>query len=289
MGNVSASSTSSEPEPGPGQELGQRRKQDQKEEPNSHRKQTGRLFHVNYADRRFYQSQKRSTESALQRGGFDYAWSLSRHDLDDDFVARNHDVLALQRGAGLWLWKPYVVFRVLNDETLREGDFLFYADSGSEWIGPVDPYMTHMNATNADVLLFQLTGDGLNERNYTKPFTRQALSCTQQECLNSRQIQGSFLMCRKSGRSLSFAREWLELAQNPLLLTDDDPNFIHHRHDQSILSLLAKKPDAAKRFHIAVVPDPSQYGNFHRTSMTAKRTNQFPALIQILDHTRSSA
>lgn len=92
------------------------------------------LFHVNYADQRFVEAQKRSTQSAVDVGGFDYVWSLCREDLDAEFVNKNKTLLATPRGAGLWIWKPYVVHRALSDSRMKNNDFLFYSDSGSEWV-----------------------------------------------------------------------------------------------------------------------------------------------------------
>jgi hypothetical protein len=59
-----------------------------------------------------------------------------------------------------------------------------------------------------------------------------------------------------------FVTEWLTYAQDSRAITDDAnvlglpnyPEFHDHRHDQSILSLLAKK------WNLTLYPDPSQWG-----------------------------
>jgi hypothetical protein len=61
---------------------------------------------------------------------------------------------------------------------------------------------------------------------------------------------------------MNFVSEWLTYAQDSRAITDDNnvlgstnyPDFRDHRHDQAILSILAKK------WNFTVYPDPSQWG-----------------------------
>jgi hypothetical protein len=61
---------------------------------------------------------------------------------------------------------------------------------------------------------------------------------------------------------MTFVSEWLTYAQDSRAIMDDNnvlgstnyPDFRSHRHDQTILSLLAKK------WNLTVYPDPSQWG-----------------------------
>ncbi len=65
---------------------------------------------------------------------------------------------------------------------------------------------------------------------------------------------------------MAFVSEWLTYAQDSRAITDDKnvlgkPNyddFRENRHDQTILSLLAKK------WNLKIYPDPSQYGKTKR-------------------------
>lgn len=62
---------------------------------------------------------------------------------------------------------------------------------------------------------------------------------------------------------MSFVSEWLTYAQDSRIITDDKnifgldnyPGFRGHRHDQTILSLLAKK------WGLTIYADPSQWGS----------------------------
>jgi hypothetical protein len=87
------------------------------------------------------------------------------------------------------------------------------------------------------------------------------------EYVHSMASVASYIFVRKSTQSFSFISEWLTYAQDSRALTDN-PNvlgkknydgFIDHRHDQSIVSLLAKK------WKLIQYTDPSQWGeNFSR-------------------------
>ena len=70
------------------------------------------------------------------------------------------------------------------------------------------------------------------------------------------------MVVKKSLASMTFVSQWLAYAQDSRAITDDDnilglgnyPDFRGHRHDQTLLSLLAKK------WGLTVYPDPSQWG-----------------------------
>jgi hypothetical protein len=61
------------------------------------------------------------------------------------------------------------------------------------------------------------------------------------------QIGATVIILRKSRRSIEFVKKWREYCENPQILTDlpsqtkNHVDFIDHRHDQSIISLLYYK------------------------------------------------
>ena len=44
----------------------------------------------------------------------DFYLPYSFKDLDDDFVAKNKELLSKPRGAGYWVWKPYIILKTLK-------------------------------------------------------------------------------------------------------------------------------------------------------------------------------
>eukprot|EP00961_Rhodomonas_salina_P273499 3695546-Rhodomonas_salina.1 len=47
--------------------------------------------------------------------------------IDADFALRNRHILQHRRGAGFWLWKPFLLNRTLHG--MEEGDLLMYVDA----------------------------------------------------------------------------------------------------------------------------------------------------------------
>lgn len=231
---------------------------------------------VNYANWRYHIARKLNTHSGLAVGGFDKVFAYGPRDIDSAFYRRNKKILQAEKGNGYWLWKPYCIKKAL--EKINYGDYLFYSDAGSYFIQSihqllVSPYL------DQDLLVFELPHP---EVQYTKRDAFVLMDCDADKYVRSKQMLASFSLWRKSDFTLAFVDDWLNFAQEERILTDDEntcgfenyPEFIAHRHDQSVFSLLSKKH--------GIVPyrDPTQFGN--------EVLDQYPnsAYGQILVHTR---
>ena len=229
---------------------------------------------VNFATARFFEAQQLNAATGLNVGGFDRVISYSPHDIDQDFRIRNRAVLRSWTGAGYWLWKPYFIKRALS--LLNEGEFLFYCDSGSHFIAHIDPLIELVLRTGQQLLPFELQ---LLERSYTKRDAFILMECDLPRFFDTRQRLASFILLRKSPFAVAFVDEFLELAQDPRLITNsknrlgpDYPDFVAHRHDQSIFSLLTK------RHGLIAYRDPSQWGNDCRKEFS---TSSYSQLIEL--------
>jgi hypothetical protein len=232
---------------------------------------------VNYADLAYFKAQKLNTRTGLKTGGLARGVEYGRQHIDAAFYARNARVLSLRGGAGRWLWKPYVVLKALREE-MRDGDVLFYCDSGAHFVASAAPVIDLcVKQTEKPVIVFELAPDYLN-REYVKRDCFYYMGMDRAPYPDMTHILASFLVMRKSPFALRFAEDWLRYAEDPRILTEtpntcglpDYSGFIQHRFDQSILSLLARK------YEVATVPDISQWGNERRP----------PEIPQIIQHTR---
>ncbi|MSP95319.1 MAG: hypothetical protein EXR00_08615 [Alphaproteobacteria bacterium] len=222
---------------------------------------------INYADQAFLQAQQLGIKTARAIGGFDRSLAMGRQDLDPAFVERNRAILDAPRGAGYWLWKPHLILKTLR-ETMEEGDVLFYADAGCHFVGSAGPVveLCRRQPDETPLLLFSHEPAQHKNRAWTKRDCFHYMGLDAPPFLDAGQVAGTFLACRKTKGGLAFIEEWLSYAQDPRLITDapnecglpNYPEFQDHRHDQSILSLLAV------RHGIATVPDISQWGNGRR-------------------------
>lgn len=194
-------------------------------------------YFINYASNGFLNSQKIGLDSA-KSFGFDVQ-GYSPDDIDEEFKIKNSEILTSKRGGGYWLWKPYIILKKLNE--INHGDYLVYMDSGAKIIKNVDNILRMID--HKGMLNFSMVqktskwtkGDcffHINEKNID-------------DYKDSNQMQATYLFFRKNDICVNFVKKWLDLCTIPSLIMDT-PNmmasnysdFIDHRHDQAILSLL---------------------------------------------------
>ncbi len=178
--------------------------------------------------------------------GFDDCRSYGPDDLAPDFARRNAATLAAGRGAGYWLWKPYIVARTLAE--LADGDLLFYADAAMHFVNPVAPLVDLLDRHALDLLIL---GESFAEAQYTKRDAFVLMRADTPQFVGTPQRFASCFMLRKTAWADDFAARYLAFAEDDRILTDrantcglpDYSDFIAHRHDQSIFSLLSKQAD----------------------------------------------
>jgi hypothetical protein len=197
-------------------------------------------IHICYANNKYYESQKKCSDSAVNIGGFDKSIKYNINDLDSNFKQKNSYILMQQRGAGYWLWKPYLILKTLMN--ISENDTLVYTDSGMYFVKETISYLSKFNN---DVVSF--TTCGLNKQ-LCKRDAFILMNLDTIEYTNSPQRIASILLFKKTNNSLNFVSEWLKFCEDPRIITDmpntkqkNYPEFVDHRHDQSVFSLLAQK------------------------------------------------
>lgn len=211
---------------------------------------------VNYADKSFYESQKLNSNTGLEIGNFDKCISYKRNSIDKDFLKKHKDILNIEKGAGLWLWKPYIILETLNNS--NEDDIIFYCDSGSIFIKSMNPIFELIKEHNIVVFDVPKEEAGYKEAEYTKKQTFINMDCFYQDYLLSNQREGGFVGVLNNEKSRKFVSDWLSYCCIPENINDECKDeleiFKEHRHDQSILSLLSKK------WNIKAFEDLTQWG-----------------------------
>jgi hypothetical protein len=216
---------------------------------------------VNFANNNFYGSQARLNASA-PKFGIDKIFSYQEKDIiGTEFYQKNQEILDMPRGAGYWIWKPYIILGALSK--VNENDIVVYSDSGIEIIGHLDP-LFEICHKQGGILLFQTHGH-LN-RTWTKRDCFVLMDADSAEYWDAQQLMGGFSIFLKNERNIKFVEEWLHYCCNKNIVTDipnvcglaNLPGFRAHRHDQSVLSLLSVK------HNIEIYRDPSQWGNTNK-------------------------
>ena len=201
-----------------------------------------RKVYITYGDQCCAGSKARACRSALGPGMCDECHALDRSALDPAFQSRHADILSTPRGAGLWLWKPYIINKTLH--SMRDGEYLIYADAGIYFVGPVHQALLHMEARDDVFHGVLLTSVFHPMFRWCKrdAFVRQR--CDTDACHQANQIDGAFSFWRRGPHALRVANAWLADAADYASISDAAnveglPNlegFVDHRHDQAILT-----------------------------------------------------
>jgi hypothetical protein len=199
------------------------------------------IYVLNYADGEPYESYRKiNTKTAFRFGKADKVLEYSSKDIPQSYKDKHKDIFAYKRGAGLWLWKPYIIHKALA--SINDGDWLFYSDAGVTFINDLH-YLIRCAATNSlDIFTIE-------QPMFCRQFTKR-------ECYIEMGIEDhgenqalGLLLLRKSITSMKFVEEWLHLCEREDLLSPNHfhkdvkewPDYVAHREDQSILSLLRDK------------------------------------------------
>lgn len=215
------------------------------------------LYVINYANGKFKNSQKLNTKTALKVGKADKVINYSSEDIDEKFYNNNIKILSQKRGNGYWLWKPYFIYKTLNE--INFGDYLMYCDSGAYFVDDIHKLINVMNKDKQDIMCFQIE---TVEKNYSKRDAFILMNCDNNVVKNSKQVCATFSLYKKSAKSLKLVKDWLKYCQDERIITDipnkcgrkNYPGFIDNRHDQTAFSLICKK------YNLNPYRDISQYG-----------------------------
>lgn len=200
---------------------------------------------INYADLKYQPSRRWNSLTGKYIAKFDKIFSFSPIDISQEFREKHIDILSIKRGNGLWLWKPYLVNKVM--EHCKDGDILFYCDSGSFFLRK--PTYVFNNLTEKDPMF--CCDIPLFESCFTKPICFKKMDCNKSYIIDTNQIIATYFGIYVCNKTRKFVKEWLEYCCDFKLMCPEGSinnlcenkgyNFVAHREDQSIFSLLCKK------------------------------------------------
>lgn len=202
------------------------------------------IYAITYSDEKFLKSGKLNVWTATYVGKADRAHLFAPKDIDEDYYEKHKNVLSLPRGAGYWLWKPYIVLKAL--EQLKFDDYLMYADAGVFYVSSIHSLIKQMERDQQEILF---AASFWKNSYWAKRDTFVLLECDTQEYYESRMVASGYLILKKSKKTVEFISQWLKYMEEPSLATDKPsicglaelPNYHEHRHDNSVLSIMAKK------------------------------------------------
>jgi len=172
-------------------------------------------------------------------------------------ISENPEIFKNRRGFGLWLWKPYIILDAM--EHASSGDLVFYTDIAVRMVSPPEKMLELV--ASFDVTTFRI-GSGVKQELYTKIDTFHLLDAAEPRFYEDEMANGAFICFRCCQNAKQVLRAWLSAARDSRALADgpsvfgkdESPVFICHRHDQSILSIIASRQG------VPLLIDPSQWG-----------------------------
>lgn len=202
-----------------------------------------KLYFITFGNQNYYNSLKRISNEVKNFNIFDEIITIRDTDLKNDINFWNKHSNFIEnnkRGYGYWLWKPYINLKLL--EKINENDIVVYADSGCtfniqgkkrllEYIELVKKY---------NMLSFELTH---KERKYTKKDVFEYFDYKNDDNM----INATSFIYKKCDFVQNLFKLYYETCCNYHLLNDEKSisknyvEFIDHRHDQSIFSIIRKK------------------------------------------------
>jgi hypothetical protein len=209
---------------------------------------------ITFATKSYINYAQNLCKSAIGIGKFDTATIFTYNDIDNDFLEKNKSILSLKRGAGYWLWKPYIINKTL--EKINDDDIIFYLDSKYYFIEDfTNLYLDYMK-TN-DILVWKnrpnesvyhmkkwCKMDVIHKYNmFDKVFNENVEDCW-----------AGALIIKKTEKTIMYMKEWLDMCCDHDDLTDvastieNSSFFIEHRHDQSMLSIILHKHNIKMHF-----------------------------------------
>ena len=165
-------------------------------------------------------------------------------------IRQHKNILSTTKGYGYWIWKYYLILEMMNK--VEENDIIFYSDLGCT----LNKYGTkrfneHIIKTKKfGVLTFRLEHE---EFKYTKIDTYKRVFGDSFAHFSTPQILAGafFFINNKFNKSIMKEMINIGIKNNFYSISDkpstipDHKNFIEHRHDQSLFSLIAKKHNLA--------------------------------------------
>lgn len=221
--------------------------------------------HISFGNEEYNKSLELLKHTTLEVGKVDQFIPFTQEWLKGtEFWRKNQFILSRPRGAGYWIWKPFIILETFK--TLEDGDIVLYSDAGLKVIDNLSPLFEIAKNDSKGIILFKLPAVGVlahKAKTWTKRDCFVLTECDEEKYWHADMGNGAISLWKKSDKNIEFLHEWLKYLRDPRIVTDDPnmggkPNFIDfkdHRHDQSVLTILATK------YNLTLFRDPTQYGN----------------------------
>ena len=195
----------------------------------------------------FYDNACSLRDRALE-AGFDHADAFDASVYaGTEFEARNQALLKELRGAGYWVWKPWIIRHAL--ERIGDDDVLIYSDAGKLLLNiEIDrpERFAALAKRQAEGFIAGMQFPVARNDHWTKRDALILMGADEPKYREPNQIQVGWSAWTKSDACFRLLDDWQRFAEDRRICSDDDnvcgePNydgFQENRHDQSIYTNL---------------------------------------------------
>lgn len=224
------------------------------------------LTHITFATAQLSESVARLVKSANAFGVSDVRVYGPADPAIIKAADENPDIARLERGAGYWIWKSYVLLDAMD--RMKDGDLLLYTDAGMAYVSSPAPLLAL--ARSSDIVLFNSLPLPGTHRYWTKRDCLILMGADTPEHWDVRLVQAGVQLYRVGAAARSFVTEWRDAMRDPRVLTDmlntcgspNFPEFIEHRHDMSSLTVLATKHGIRRTRSAGIPPRHEDEGDY---------------------------
>jgi hypothetical protein len=201
------------------------------------------------------------------------------------FGKRAPEISLRSRGSGYWAWKPFIIEHQLA--RVNDGDIVLYCDVGrrnnfkllDRSLAPLVEWMDQQQQDVLPGLLIPWKGP-MSMWTKRDAFVFTGMDTTEAHAATP--IQASFSLWRANAESREVVARWMDLCAQPRLVNDakgacglpELPDFVDHRHDQSLLTLCClERGIKGLDLGTEILPIDTQ----HPSEVSARRFKQGPA------------
>lgn len=207
-------------------------------------------YFLTFGDAKYSRSVNRICREAFESNFFDVVTGLNHQNLSQNFVEKYSHVMNRARGGGYWIWKPHIIQRQLAN--MNENDLLVYCDAGctvnkngeQKFLQLVDK----VNFSGYGIVGYDLMVHPEYKWTNERVFQHFKVAIDDDSIRKTSQIMASIIVMKKCPHSVMLIDKWCATMDEDALLFTDEYNketenreFVDHRHDQSVFSVIRKQ------------------------------------------------
>lgn len=203
---------------------------------------------ITYSDNRMTIAAIKCVQSAMKYGASDTR-IFGPGSLPEAFDELAAPTLNEEKGAGLYIWKPYIIWKQMQE--MEDGELLIYSDAGQEFVSDIQPVVDCMDE---DIMFFS---NGWPHADWCKRSVMKTIIGEVYQNENGveticeyptyKQTQASLIFFRVNQKTKDFVKEWMlyllmpGFGDNSPSKIPNYPTFKETRWDQSVLCCLQIK------------------------------------------------